>query len=97
LTRLAAETGAYYWLGFTQAAPANFEGQRRELRLEMKENLSDPRTRRGWTVRARNSFLPVSRETRLALELESALLTRLHVARRRDDARWIKQASVKGK
>lgn len=74
--RLAAETGDYYWLGFRLPADAadaaNAAGdapgaRRRSVEVEV--------LRPGAAVRARHSFLPASRETRLALELESAVMT----------------------
>jgi VWFA-related protein len=64
LSRIEEDTRSYYWLGFTHAGA---DGQRRELKVEVQQP--------GLAVRARNSFLPLSRPAKTAIEVESALVT----------------------
>ncbi len=64
LRRIAEDTRSYYWLGFTNAESDN---RRRSLRVEVLYG--------GLQVRARSSFVPLSRQTRTSMAVEGALLT----------------------
>jgi hypothetical protein len=64
LRRIAEDTRSYYWLGFTSTASDN---RRRSLKVEV--------LRDGLEVRARSSFVPLSRPVRAAMAVEGALLT----------------------
>ncbi|HEX2225259.1 MAG TPA: hypothetical protein VHN15_13750 [Thermoanaerobaculia bacterium] len=64
LSRIAADTRAYYWLGFTHSGDARSHG--------VQVKVSRP----GLEVRTRKSFVPLSREGRLDLDLEKALLAK---------------------
>jgi hypothetical protein len=64
LSRIAADTGSYYWLGFTHTGG----GERRELKVEtVRQNLQ---------VRSRSAFVPLSRQARSEMNLQRALLAR---------------------
>lgn len=64
LNRIEDDTRSYYWLGFTHSGA---DGQRRDLKVEILQP--------GLAVRARNSFLPLSRPAKTSIEVESALIT----------------------
>jgi VWFA-related protein len=64
LPRIEEDTEAYYWLGFTHSGGDN---KRRKMTVEL--------LRPGLEARARTSFVPLSREAKTAIEVESALLT----------------------
>ncbi|HEX2225261.1 MAG TPA: VWA domain-containing protein [Thermoanaerobaculia bacterium] len=64
LSRIADDTRSYYWLGFTHSGPRRSHAVRVEA------------VRPGLQVRARKSFVPLSPEERLDLDLERALLAR---------------------
>ncbi|HEX2224715.1 MAG TPA: VWA domain-containing protein [Thermoanaerobaculia bacterium] len=64
LPRIESDTEAYYWLGFTHSGGDN---KRRKMTVEL--------LRPGLEARARTSFVPLSREAKTAIEVESALLT----------------------
>ncbi|HEX2645551.1 MAG TPA: VWA domain-containing protein [Thermoanaerobaculia bacterium] len=63
LAKVVADTSSYYWLGFTHSG----DDRRHGLKVELR--------RPGLKVRSRSSFVPLSREARVAMEVESALLT----------------------
>lgn len=64
LDRIGEDTRSYYWLGFTHAG-----GEPRRLPVEVEV------LREGLTARSRASFVPLPREARVAMRIESALLT----------------------
>lgn len=64
LPRIEEDTEAYYWLGFTHSGGDN---KRRKMTVEL--------LRPGLEARARTSFVPLSREAKTAIEVESALIT----------------------
>lgn len=63
LAKVVEDTSSYYWLGFTHSG----DDRRHGLKVELR--------RPGLKVRSRSSFVPLSREARVAMEVESALLT----------------------
>ncbi|HEX2225114.1 MAG TPA: VWA domain-containing protein [Thermoanaerobaculia bacterium] len=63
LAKVLDDTTSYYWLGFTHAG----DDRRRDLKVEVR--------RPGLKVRSRTSFVPLSRQARVAMEVESALMT----------------------
>lgn len=63
LAKVLDDTTSYYWLGFTHAG----DDRRRALKVEVR--------RPGLRVRSRSSFVPLSRRARVAMEVESALMT----------------------
>lgn len=63
LTKVLDDTTSYYWLGFTHAG----DDRRHGLKVEVR--------RPGLRVRSRASFVPLSRQARVAMEVESALMT----------------------
>jgi VWFA-related protein len=63
LAKVLDDTTSYYWLGFTHAG----DDRRHDLKVEVR--------RPGLRVRSRSSFVPLSRQARVAMELESALMT----------------------
>ena len=63
LAKVVEDTSSYYWLGFTHSG----DDRRHDLKVELR--------RPGLKVRSRSSFVPLSREARVAMEVESALLT----------------------
>jgi len=65
LERMAADTSAYYWLGFTPAWKADDQQHRIELK---------PR-RRGLRVRTRNGFTDVSCQTQVLLNADGTLVS----------------------
>lgn len=65
LDRMAKDTGAYYWLGFTPDWQANDEHHRIELK---------PR-QRGLRVRTRNGFTDLSCQTQVVLSEEGTLVS----------------------
>jgi VWFA-related protein len=64
LERMAADTGTYYWLGFTPAWRADDRRHRIELRAR----------RPGLTVRSRSGFSDLSRRTEMAMSTEGLLM-----------------------
>lgn len=64
LDRLVADTGTYYWIGFSPTWRG--DGRRHGVRLEVR--------RPGLAVRARNSFIDLPRAAESAQVLDSALL-----------------------
>lgn len=69
LSRIAADTRSYYWLGFTYSG----EQRRRSIQVEVvRPGL--PKLE----VRSRKGFVPLSRRARLDLEAERALLVQDH-------------------
>ncbi|HYG65384.1 MAG TPA: VWA domain-containing protein [Thermoanaerobaculia bacterium] len=64
LQRVTEDTRSYYWLGFTHTG-----GDMRRVRLEVQA------LRPGVEVRSRSSFLPLSRSAKVAMQVESAVLT----------------------
>lgn len=63
LSKVMEDTSSYYWLGFTHTG----DDRRRDLKVEVLR----PEAR----VRSRSSFVPLSRRARVAMEVESALMT----------------------
>ncbi len=62
--QVVADSGSYYWLGFTPAWKAN--DRQHPVTVEVR--------RPGFTVRSRNGFSDLSRRTETALKAESVLL-----------------------
>ncbi|HEX2225262.1 MAG TPA: VWA domain-containing protein [Thermoanaerobaculia bacterium] len=63
LSRIAADTRSYYWLGFTHSG----EPKSRTIQVQV--------SRPGLEVRSRKSFLPLTQQERLDLDMERVLLT----------------------
>jgi VWFA-related protein len=63
LSRIAADTRSYYWLGFTHSGG----GERQGLKVET--------VRKDLEVRSRSTFVPLSRQERSEIGLRRALLT----------------------
>lgn len=64
LSRIAADTRSYYWLGFTHAGG----GERQDLKVEA--------VRKDLEVRSRSAFVPLSRQERSEISVRRALLAR---------------------
>ena len=64
LSRIEEDTRSYYWLGFTHSGA---DDKRRDLKVEV--------LRPELAVRARTTFLPLSRPAKTSIEMESALIT----------------------
>lgn len=64
ISRIAEDTRSYYWLGFSHSG-----GQQARRDIEVRA------ARKGLEVRSRKSYVPLSRQARLSMDLERALLT----------------------